>query len=69
MDNNNGRIQSVVTGLDESGPKAQEPVETRKMLTKNKTGIDRSNKLIIVSCVLSAIGLVMLIGAVIHLTA
>ena len=68
MDNNNGRIQSLATGLEKDGPKAQEPVETRKMLTKNKAGIDRSNKMIIASIALAAITVLLLIVACIHLT-
>ena len=68
MNNNNGRIQSLGPGLEEDGPKAQEPAETRKMLEKNKKGLDRSNKLITASIVLAAIGGVLLVAACIHLT-
>ena len=68
MNNKNGRIQSLAIGSEEEGPKAQEPVETRKMLEKNKKGIDKSSKWIIASIVIAAISGVLLIVACIHLT-
>ena len=67
--NRNDRVQSFAQTLRESGPEADVDQDTRKMLTKNKEDIEKSNKLIWATITMAIIGIILIIIAWITLYA